>query len=296
MSQELLSDADIESLTTEFGERVDFNTVELDGVPGMFRRAVNAADVTRHKVQRAFTSKHDPNRNHGLDNAKDRRDNEYLYKHDKRKLKHDEMTSRINSRNERRDADKERADQYRKIKDRKDDRTTDRKEKRDAERGKLYHNGNNSGHVYDNMHYHADSVSHKTRLHDSHDTNNNEYDVTRPPHTQNENRMYPNPYGNNSQQEQQYTQRPTAPHIPKESHVERPPSENSNEERHYGDAMDKFGYHDEAQTTTYHKHMRDNETETKPSEDENRFDKVGNLHSNPYRTSLISNENNVYIV
>ena len=202
MSQESLGDTDIESLTSEFGANVDFNNVELDGIPSMFRKAVNAADVTRHKVQRAFTNKHDPNRNHGLDNAKDRRDNEYLYKHDKRQLKHDERTERMISRNQRRDVDQERAEKYREIKDKRDDRTAERKTKRDAERGKYYHNGNNSNHVHETMHNHTGSVSNRNRSHDSHHTNNNQFHVQNPPRRQNDNVMHGDPHSNHHEQKQ----------------------------------------------------------------------------------------------
>jgi len=139
MSQELLSDTEIESLTTEFGERVDFNTVELDGIPGMFRKARNAANVTTEKVKRAFTNKHNPTRNHGLDNAKDKRDNEYLYKHEKRELKNEERSERKDVRNDRRENDEVRAQKYRYIKEKRDSRTAERKNTRDIERGKLYH-------------------------------------------------------------------------------------------------------------------------------------------------------------
>lgn len=138
MSQELLSDADIESLTTEFGERVDFNTVELDGIPGMFRKARNAANVTTEKVKRAFINKHNPNRNHGLDNAKDKRDNEYLYKHDKRNLKNEERVERQTVRNDRREMDYEREQKLRDIKNKRDIRNNDRITKRDNERSNFY--------------------------------------------------------------------------------------------------------------------------------------------------------------
>jgi len=111
-SKELLSDTDIESLTAEFAAKVGFNTVELQGIRGMVRKAVNADDVTRHKVQRVFKNKHDPNRNNGLNNAKDKRDNEYLYKHDKRVLKNDERKDRMDARNDRRGEDQDRAEKY----------------------------------------------------------------------------------------------------------------------------------------------------------------------------------------
>jgi len=42
--------------------------------------------------------------------------------------------------------------------------------------------------------------------------------------------------------------------------------------------------------------MRANDTEKKPIQEDNRFAKGGNFHSNPYPAQSISNEHNVYIV
>jgi len=165
MSQERLSDTEIESLTSEFGAKVGFNTVELQGVRGMIRKAKNAADVTRHKIQRALlTNKHDPNRNQGLDNAKEKRDNEYQYKHDKQVLKNEERTERQNIRNNRRGANHERVEKYQEIKNQKEQRTTHRKEVRDTERGH--------------------GVAYNTRSRDSHNNQHTRFPVHNPPHRQ----------------------------------------------------------------------------------------------------------------
>ena len=141
MSQELLSDADIESLTTEFGERVDFNTVELQGFRGMIRKAANAADVTKEKVKRALlTNKHDPHRNYGVDNAKQKSADEHFYQYDKRQLKHEDRKEKEELRNTRRDAAQESALKFRDVKDQRDQRTDNRKLRRDTERERVYGN------------------------------------------------------------------------------------------------------------------------------------------------------------
>ena len=198
MSRELLSDTDIESLTAEFGAKVGFNSVELQGFRGMVRKAVNAADVTRHKVKRIFTSKHDPTRNNGLDNAKDRRDNENLYKYDKRQLKNDELTERMQSRSQRREADQLRAQRLRDIKDKRDERNDERKNQRNSERGKYAHHENNSDHMHR-------TTNRYDAKHSSHGRNENSFnsdaDSDEVQSTQQHAHSKEEPYEKNEQQE-----------------------------------------------------------------------------------------------
>ena len=265
MSQESLGDTDIESLTSEFGENVDFNTVELDGASGMFRRAVNAADVARHKVQRALlTNKHDPKRNHGVNNAKLKRDNEHLHKHDKRQLKHEELTERMNSRSQRREADKERAEKLLDIKNRRDDRNDERKYKKDEERNEIYHNGYHSSQVHDNTHNRSYSVPYSNRSHDSHHTNNTHYHVNQ---GHNDNGMYPNTNGNKSKQEN--TPRPTAPDSHHASMNGREPAHNphfskGHEEESSENSFDRLDHRNDKERSEYVDDMNAAETNDAP--------------------------------
>jgi len=239
MSRELLSDTDIESLTAEFGAKVGFNSVELQGFRGMVRKAVNAADVTRHKVKRIFTSKHDPTRNNGLDNAKDRRDNEYLYKHDKRMLRHEERKDRMDARNERRDEDQHRAKKYRDIQNTRFDRNNERKTKRDEERENYAHHENNLSHTHQTMHNHNGSGSERTRSQNSNAGNTTQYHEKIPAHNQNDNVLYPNTNDKDSQQYDYPTA--TAPHIVQASKDRREPAHNPQS----SDARGVEQHHDE---------------------------------------------------